>query len=157
MSRVDALKRIAITISATREAVVGGTGYLDGPVEPTARAMRGVDKYGRTFVTLCVSYCGKDDHAFYNSGGVLTVFQRYTDSDIVTQANNSSCPPLLFLSGAATSDEMRMLEELVTTGKANCVVDGVMGGTLHAQYELVEPAVALSWKHYSARFVEGIH
>ena len=28
MSRVDALKRIAITISATREAVVGGTGGL---------------------------------------------------------------------------------------------------------------------------------
>jgi hypothetical protein len=153
-AHVAALRRIADAIPTTIDAEVGATGYLDRQVQPTTRAAKGVDKHGRLFITLCVAYEGRDDRASYDSRGALTIFQRYSDGDAVTQANNSECPPQLLMGGRATDDEMKMLEELVTTGTASCVVSGVIGGTLHAHYKLVEPSDAHQTNH-RARFVNG--
>lgn len=136
---VARLRRIAETIGAVREAVVGGTGYLDGPVHMVERAAKGVDKFGRVFITLCVQSTGRDDSRTFNNAGIVTVFQRWADGEeIVTQADNSRRGPSLIRS-VATDADMTLIEELVANGHAERTVEEVAGGTLHEQITLFDP------------------
>lgn len=134
--RVAWLRRIADSIETVREVTEGQTGYLDDWCVPVASCTKGRDKWGRIFVTVAARTQGRDDGRTYLSSGVLTVFQRYTQEDIVTQANNSNGAPLLCLGGAASDDDMDLLEQLVRTGTADRVVNGVIGGTLYESWEL---------------------
>jgi hypothetical protein len=125
---------------------VGSTGYLDGPAPIAERAEKGVDSFGRVFITLCVHVVGRESprSRTYDNTGIVTIFQRWADSagpvsnDIVTQANNTHGAPHLIRS-RATAEEMNLIETLVTTGKASRVTEEVAGGTLHEELTLVDP------------------
>lgn len=143
MKRVEALRLISERIELTREVAVGTTGYLDDHCEPSASAVKGVNKHGRIFITLCLRVTGKDDrHRTYDSRGVITIFQRYTDSDCITQASNSPNAPCVITSEASHKD-MGDLDQLVALGEVYRKIDDVIGGTLYQKLELIEPAAAI--------------
>ncbi len=142
MTIVERLRRVAETIRPERQATIGPTGYLDGPVRLTERAAKGVDESGRVYITLCVRAVGRDDRHTYDNTGIVTIFQRWSDAgnnpDIVTQANNTHAAPSLIRS-RATDEEMSLIEELVAHGTAARTIEEVAGGTLHEQLTLVDP------------------
>ena len=153
-SRIARLKRIADKIPTTRQAAVGGTGYLDDRFTPAAPLMKGVDRYERTFITLCLRYAGQDDREHEERRGIITIFQRYTDGsgDVVTQASNSRLAPTLFFHGAATDEDMVLLEELVDKGEMERTESDRAGGPLHTYYCIVAPEVALAAEAPVERF-----
>ena len=97
---------------------------------------------GRQFITLCVAARGKDDTRTYESHGVITIFQRHTDSDVVTQATNSHLAPS-FIQSHATHQHMSDLDQLVALGSVYRTIHEVAGGTLYEHWTLVSPAEAL--------------
>jgi hypothetical protein len=140
MTPVARLRRIAETIGVVRDAAVGGTGYLDGPVHMIERAAKGVDKFGRVFITLCVQSTGRDDHRTYSNAGIVTIFQRWSDGeDIVTQADNTRRGAPSLIRTHATDADMTLLEELVASGYAERTIPEVAGGTLHERLTLFDP------------------
>ncbi len=142
MTPVARLRAIAERIATTRTALVGPTGYLDEPLDhPEATLMKGADPHGRIFITLCVRSTGRDDRTTYESCGVVTIFQRYSTQDLVTQASNSSNAPNL-IAGAATDVDFDRLEELIERGEVSRTIEGVIGGTLHEHFSLVSPDIA---------------
>jgi hypothetical protein len=148
MTRIEALRSIQDKIPAVLENIgVGGTGYMDGRITPTSSLMKGKDQHGRPFVTVCLKSVETDDKGQQDKRvGVITVFQRYSDSeppDIVTQARNTFRAPQLLASGAATAAEMAALQELVVTGKAVTENETWAGGKIVAHFELVTPEQAL--------------
>jgi len=135
------LRRLCESITATRKPRVGPTGYIDDEHTPAAALTKGEDGHGRVFLTLCVRSEGIDSLRTYKAHGVVTVFQRYRDSQLVTQADNSTRPPNLIAS-EATREDMDFLERLVTDGEAERAIEGTVGGTLHERVWIIPPREA---------------
>ena len=157
LTPVERLRRIAATIGVVRDAIVGGTGYLDGPVSMIERAAKGVDKHGRVFITLCVQSTGRDDRRSYESTGIVTIFQRWADGEeIVTQADNTrrGVPPQLIRSHATDAD-MTLIEELVAHGTAARTIKEVAGGTLHERITLFDPEPLIAEARRAIRAIGG--
>jgi len=149
---VEHLRRIAHQIGPTRQAAIGGTGYLDGPVHMTERAAWGTDKFGRVFITLSVRAVGRDDGGTHDSSGIVTIFQRWSgqNADVVTQANNTHGAPSI-IRHAATVEDMAFIETLVLHGSASRVIEYVAGGTLHQTITLVYPDPLVEEAHQAVR------
>jgi len=95
---------------------VGHTGYLDAHVTPTSPIAKGVDRSGRKFFQFCVEGPTRLGMAGMATG-VVTIFQRYSNSeDVWTQANNSG-EHISVVEGAVTPQEARSIVELLETGK----------------------------------------
>lgn len=151
MTPVEHLRRIAATIPTTRQARIGSTGYLDGPAHLTVPAAKGVDEFGRVFITLSVRAEGRTALRTFDNTGIVTVFQRWTQLDtIVTQANNTRCAPRL-IDSHANPEEMALIEELVTHGTASRTITEVVGGTLHERLTLVHPEPLVEEAHKAIR------
>jgi hypothetical protein len=141
------LRRICKDITATRVPRVGATGYIDDQVKPLASLTKGEDENGRAFLTICLRSEGYDTIRKYKSCGVVTIFQRYRDDELVTQANNSAGPgrvPVWLIRSAATAEEMAFITRLVEDGEAERTTEGTVGDTLHERIWIVPPDEACS-------------
>jgi hypothetical protein len=148
MTRIEALRSIQDKIPAVLQDMgVGATGYMDARVKPTSSLMKGHDQHGRSFVTVCLKSIETDEKGRQDRRiGVITIFQRYRNSDapdIVTQARNTVRAPQLLAAGAATAADLTALLELVTTGKAVTENENWLGGKVVSHFELVSPEQAL--------------
>ncbi len=101
----------------------GGTGYLDERFMPEKSVSWGADRFGRSFITLCLRWV--DGSAREPGCGVSTFFQRYKDDPGFWAVANNAGDTFPAMSGALRPADVVTLIDLVLRGRAragSCVV-----------------------------------